>query len=329
MFPFTRLVLPFILQVFGSKNRIGKCAEAYTIDGRMKNDVELLYWQEVVHRWRKASQEAKMISWFPGFEKMKRLEQKGCQAKLGNHKDEAHREAVEKRGKANKRWHLVLSFVISTRLEAWVESGAKPGRPLFRRIRAFENWKSLLLSGHERASRILPRLEALTRFRILTKTRVLICTVDSTERMLRSMKDETLLAADAVGCVGEVKNLEVNIDTAIMDEAACVLETAIPVILSLGVKNLTLVGDQHQLQPFSRVREDKAGRHHCRSLMERALDTGVPGQFLTTQYRMHPAISSVSWRRLAHTMLAYISVFIGPQVAHTTHPVYSISYYFL
>lgn len=68
------------------------------------------------------------------------------------------------------------------------------------------------------------------------------------------------------------------------------LETAVPVLLALRVKNLTLVGDHHQLQPFSRVREQDVGHNHTRSLMERAINAGAPHQFLGTQYRMHPKL---------------------------------------
>lgn len=71
------------------------------------------------------------------------------------------------------------------------------------------------------------------------------------------------------------------------------LETAVPVLLALRVKNLTLVGDHHQLRPFSKVREQDVGHNHTRSLMERAIDAGAPHQFLGTQYRMHPKLCQV------------------------------------
>ena len=71
------------------------------------------------------------------------------------------------------------------------------------------------------------------------------------------------------------------------------LETAVPVLLALDAKNLTLVGDHRQLQPFSRLREHEALRNHSRSLMERAIDAGGQFQFLSTQYRMHPRICEV------------------------------------
>lgn len=71
-----------------------------------------------------------------------------------------------------------------------------------------------------------------------------------------------------------------------MDEVACVLETAVPVFLALGIHNLTLIRDQYQLQPFSEVRDAGGGSNHSRFLMERAVDAGAPSQFLEVQSDM-------------------------------------------
>lgn len=57
------------------------------------------------------------------------------------------------------------------------------------------------------------------------------------------MEEGTIDAARAVGGIAESSSsYSLTLDTAIMDEAACVLETAIPVVLALGIKNLLLVG---------------------------------------------------------------------------------------
>ena len=60
--------------------------------------------------------------------------------------------------------------------------------------------------------------------------------------MLRTMEEGTLDAAVAVGKAADFSSHRLTLDTAIMDEAACVLEPAIPVVLALGIKNITLVG---------------------------------------------------------------------------------------
>lgn len=61
--------------------------------------------------------------------------------------------------------------------------------------------------------------------------------------MLRTMEEGTIEAASAVGSVADSAPFySLKLDTAIMDEAACVLETAIPVVLALGIQNLLLVG---------------------------------------------------------------------------------------
>lgn len=62
--------------------------------------------------------------------------------------------------------------------------------------------------------------------------------------MLRNMEEGTQEAALAVGSIAGSSALSyrLTLDTAIMDEAACVMETSIPVVLALGIKNLLLVG---------------------------------------------------------------------------------------
>ncbi|CAM9608453.1 unnamed protein product [Ectocarpus sp. 8 AP-2014] len=164
---------------------------------------------------------------------------------------------------------------------------------MLRQLKALDKWVRFLSEGASRVASLLMRLEGLTRFRIFTETRVLICTVDSTERMVRTMEEGTLEAAIAIGHELDASSCRLTLDTTIMDEAACVLEAAVPVLLALGIKNLTLVGDHQQLQPFSQVRENGAGKHHSRSLMERALDSGRANQFLDLQYRMHPTLCQV------------------------------------
>lgn len=185
-----------------------------------------------------------------------------------------------------------------------LENGNEQQRRTWKQLKALKKWKDLLKIGLERARAVLGRLERLTRYRIYTKTKVLLCTVDSTERMVREMEEGTLAAALALGSSSSwTISTPSIIDTAIMDEAACVLETAVPVILGLGINNLTLIGDQNQLQPFSQVRDDGGCRNHSRSLMERAIDAGMPTQFLDIQYRMHPLICTV--RRVVIMCLRY------------------------
>ena len=85
--------------------------------------------------------------------------------------------------------------------------------------------------------------------------------------------------------------VKLNIDTCIVDEAGCVLESSIPILLRFQPNNLILIGDHKQLQPFSSIRSDPhKTTHHARSLLERAIEAGLNPQKLTIQYRMHPKI---------------------------------------
>ncbi|CAM9890696.1 unnamed protein product, partial [Sphacelaria rigidula] len=253
----TRKVESFGVLVFGAEARLGEYASGFTISGRMKSDPELVFWRKQLE--------------------MDRVQQ------------------LKKRGRAAGLWVAALTHVLRQVWMTRLKNGDSEQRRTYKQVVALKNWRKLLKPGLCRTRAMLARLENLTRYRIYTQTKVLLCTVDSSERMVREMEDGTRNAAQDVGsaAASSMSNTSLNVDTAIMDEAACVLETAVPVILALGVNNLTLIGDQHQLRPFSQVREDGGGSNHCRSLMERALEAGAAHHFLEVQYRMHPTICEV------------------------------------
>ncbi|KAL4451648.1 hypothetical protein ABPG75_007310 [Micractinium tetrahymenae] len=125
------------------------------------------------------------------------------------------------------------------------------------------------------AGTALPALRAHIKRQLLDETRVFVCTIDATARM-----------------ANELQELEVRLglDSVIVDEAGCVLESAIPLLLHLHPANLVLVGDHKQLQAFSALFEPPP--NHCRSLMERCVDAGMPATLLAEQYRMHPDIAA-------------------------------------
>lgn len=272
----------------------------------MRTDVELLFWRQIVSTWTQTLRSLKSISWenlhrpaFPGFKRLEDVKARGVAAlydSSSSGKEKGRREQEKRAGEAAGRWIRALDHVMHDVYLNRLRHGSIPQRRTFKQIEALQKWKDLAKMGLERSERILARLEILTRYRILTKSKVLLCTVDSTERMLREIEEQTVRAAAAVGISCVDSPARVSLDTAILDEAACVLETTVPVILALGVNNLTLVGDQRQLQPFSMVR-DSSDTNHSRSLMERALEAGYPSQFLDVQYRMHPRICQVQFPR--------------------------------
>lgn len=267
--------------------------------GRMRHDPELVFWRNVRDGWSKNLQAAEAVSWrelhllpnFPGVARLLELEADSFSATGTTDKA---LERQKNRGRAAGRWASALESVLKTNYFKRLNGGNRAQKLMSRQLRALDKWVGILSDGFSRVKRVLMRLEDLTRFRIFTKTRVLICTVDSTARMLRAMEDGTREAVIAIGhSRSEPFSYRVSLDTAIMDEAACVLEQAVPVILSLGIKNLTLVGDPNQLQPFSQVRDTEVGQHHSRSLMERAMDANMQREFLDTQYRMHHHLAEV------------------------------------
>ena len=75
----------------------------------------------------------------------------------------------------------------------------------------------------------------------------------------------------------------------IIDEAGAMLEPDTIGCLLHGARALLLVGDHHQLPPFTKWREaDRNG--YSVSLMERLAKAGMAVRTLTDQYRMHPSI---------------------------------------
>lgn len=289
---------------------MGEYASGFTISGRMKSDPELVFWRKQLSLWNDTCNDAKKVSWtglhlpaFPGIQRLHDVQQKADTADIltpNQSRREMDRvQQLKKRGRAAGLWVAALTHVLRQVWMTRLKNGDSEQRRTYKQVVALKNWRKLLKPGLCRTRAMLARLENLTRYRIYTQTKVLLCTVDSSERMVREMEDGTRNAAQDVGsaAASSMSNTSLNVDTAIMDEAACVLETAVPVILALGVNNLTLIGDQHQLRPFSQVREDGGGSNHCRSLMERALEAGAAHHFLEVQYRMHPTICEVCLRR--------------------------------
>lgn len=219
--------------------------------GRMANDAELLFWRDARATWTKHLKAAQAVSWsrlhlpnFPGIARLLALEQESLRL-TGT--DKKH-DKLRMSGRAAGKWAFALKRILKANFYKRLENGSRAQRLMFRQLKALDKWVRLLSEGASRLASLLMRLEGLTRFRIFTETRVLICTVDSTERMVRTMEEGTLEAAIAIGHELDASSCRLTLDTAIMDEAACVLEAAVPVLLALGIKNLTLVGMVHVFQ---------------------------------------------------------------------------------
>lgn len=207
-------------------NRLGKDAREFTMEGRIRKDPELVFWRAVHDNWAQALSTADKISWenlhlpnFPGIARLKEIEQQGLSAgnlsRLGKH--HLQKESLEKKGRAAGRWAYALTQVLRETFESRLERGTAAQKQKLKQLRSLEKWKTLLSTGRHRSEWILSRPEGLTRYRLYTTTRVLICTVDSTERMLRKIEEGTAAAALAVGKdVGATTQLQ--LDTVIMDE---------------------------------------------------------------------------------------------------------------
>ena len=263
-----------LLKVLGNESRLGDFAKKFTIESRMQNDPELVFWRRIQASWPRL---ASPISW-------------RRQHLLRKYPGLSH---LRQRGRPGSLWAFALESVLQANYDERLKNGSRDQRRMFRQLVALDNVQAFLQAGYDFTSATLVRLQLLTRLRILTKTMVFISTIDSSESSLRHLKIDIEQAVRALRLSPKTKISPLSIDTVILDEAGCVLETAIPVLLSLGTNNLTLVGDHNQLRPFSQVQEGNATMNHSRSLMERAIDSGLSPQFLDTQYRMHPVICDV------------------------------------
>ncbi|KAJ2997509.1 hypothetical protein HDV02_005470 [Globomyces sp. JEL0801] len=140
-------------------------------------------------------------------------------------------------------------------------------------------WLSFCRGYEKLTSLIVPKVRMIRERYILGNSRVYCCTIDSTSNMVKTLSD---------------KKVELNLDTCIVDEAGCVLESSIPILLKFHPTNIILIGDQNQLQPFSVVRDDNQyPKYHCRSLLERVVLNGANPWFLSEQYRMNEDVCSI------------------------------------
>ena len=85
---------------------------------------------------------------------------------------------------------------------------------------------------------------------------------------------------------------------AILDEAGATAEENVPLLLDVGVENLTLLGDQEQLGPVI-VNHGPCKKAVQRSLLERLQASSVQCSLLTEQYRM-PALLGDLVSRLSY-----------------------------
>ncbi|CAM9344675.1 unnamed protein product [Ectocarpus sp. 12 AP-2014] len=185
----TEKVDSFGVLVFGNEARLGPHSKNFTMSGRMTNDAELLFWRDARATWAKHLKAAQAVSWsrlhlpkFPGIARLLALEQESLRSTgTGNKHDKLRRS-----GRAAGKWASALKRVLKANFYKRLENGSRGQRLMLRQLNALDKWVRLLSQGTSRVASLLMRLEGLTRFRIFTETRVLICTVDSTERMVVS-----------------------------------------------------------------------------------------------------------------------------------------------
>ena len=252
----------FGVLVFGNEDRLGEDAKRNTIDGRLNRDQEVLYWLRVL---KEVNSYKSYLEYFhEHLWKRKVARYKGLDTLKRNSK-----ETTEGKN-GSQLWSIALKRVL-------LENAKKRVPKLTKIINKWEQFLSLV--DYELLGITKCNLQ-LRKKHILQNTKVYLSTIDATSRMTMVLSDN---------------NIQLNLDSCIVDEAGCVLESAIPVLLRFNPNNLVLIGDHKQLQPFSAVKPERnlVNMTQCRSLMERAVLCGLKPWFLSIQYRMHPDICKV------------------------------------
>ena len=142
---------------------------------------------------------------------------------------------------------------------------------LARRIKGMRGGKEKGLAHRDlnKGWKEVRRIEAQIRDDILDKAQVLCCTcIGSGHQFLEGRKFSRVL----------------------VDEATQATEPATLVPLSVGARQVVLVGDHRQLPPTVISKRSEEGGLR-KSLFERLVNMGIEPLLLTTQYRMHPSIS--------------------------------------
>jgi len=269
--------------VFGNEERLGEEAKKYTLRGRLKSDVELLFWEKIDSAVSNCNT---LVSNFVGsiygvlwtiIPVFSRFERKMAYEKIDRFYDAdsdseddfnpeifvpgRHRSAV-------CLWHMALKKIMVQNVAQRLKLDCN-----------VNGWTKLLQRCTSKLAQILKSSKKIRRKNILKTTRIYLATIDATPRMASDLNEE---------------KIQLCIDTCIVDEAGCVLECAIPMLLQFGPSNLILIGDHKQLQPFTTIQDQTLlGSNHTRSLLERGVQNGFNPWFLSTQFRMHPTICTL------------------------------------
>jgi len=264
--------------VFGSDERLGREAKMYTLQGRMRRDEEQLFWKKVKSAF--STYDSMLTKFIDSiFDILKRkipflcqLEKRIETEKIENgYSDDSDSDGYFEFFKSQYTPQRSAATLLNIALKhVMIENMVKKSK--------LNLWKKSFQKCTQKLNQISDAVARLRRNHILHATRIYLSTIDATPKMATVLEDE---------------NVEFKIDTCIVDEAGCVLECAIPMILKFGPTNLVLIGDHKQLQPFTSVWSASYECNHTRSLLERAVMNGFKPWFLSTQFRMHPMICSL------------------------------------
>ena len=249
--------------MFGNDDRLGPKGKMNTLTGHLNRDPEVLFWDRIgniLSRFLEKFDRIESQLWRDiriSYQGIAMLQSRGKKTVEGSNGAQLWFDALKK---------ILPDIAMKLRLS--------PAELKFYNIvkRKLRGWKALV-------SNIATHVHSLRKTHILSQTRLYLCTIDSTSRMAKALAEH---------------EVDLKLDTCIVDEAGCVLEVSIPILLRFCPNNLLLIGDHKQLQPFSSVQVDQHRvTNHTRSFLERAILCGVKAKTLTMQYRMHPSICSI------------------------------------
>jgi hypothetical protein len=105
----------------------------------------------------------------------------------------------------------------------------------------------------------------------------------------RAISQAAVICATCVGCTSEYLK-DCKFTRVLVDEATQSTELSTIIPLTLGAKQVILIGDHKQLPPTV-VSSNAANKGLSVSLFERLISKGLSPILLNTQYRMHPMIA--------------------------------------
>ena len=139
---------------------MGEYAREYTMEERMLNDPELVFWRSKIISWENMKQAAMLLRWtevklasFPGILRLHRAQMKGDAADDSAGKvDHAQVQTLQTKGHAARMWIKAIEYAFRKTYDGRL---CKHQRSTFKEVIDIEKWHTFLEMGLDRAKAML------------------------------------------------------------------------------------------------------------------------------------------------------------------------------